>query len=223
VTITGLLAWFDETPETLDRCVRSLACVCDRLIALDGRWELFPGEAFVSPEDQRDAILEAARGAGVAGMLVAPGSVFASQVAKRAMLMSLAGDTDWLLVIDADEHITDADPDELRLRLAATTRDVCRVNLRTVGRDVRQKPAAVRRVYRAATRVTVETAHNGYRTADGRWLHGDPAYAKPLEPAELLADVLTIEHDVDARPKARRLAANAYRSERRRQRVEAWA
>lgn len=223
MTITACLAWYRETPESLDRCVRSLAGVCDRLIALDGRWELFPGDGFLSTDEERDAVLEAARGAHVAGMLVSPAKPFASQVEKRALLMTLAADADWLLVIDGDEHLRCPDPNAFRTALAETDADVCRVNLRNYGGGVTQGERPVRRVYRASTGVTVETAHNGYRTADGRWLHGDPAYAKPLERADTLEDLLTVEHDVDARPSDRRAAAKEYRRERSRDRVEAWA
>jgi hypothetical protein len=223
VTITGLLAWFDETQETLDRCVRSLAGVCDRLIALDGRWELFPGEAFISAEDQREAILEAARVAGIAGMLVAPGAPFESQVAKRAMLMSLAGDADWLLVIDADEFIARSEPEQLREALDDTTADVCRVLLRNIGKGTGGIPWPVRRLYRASTGVTVVTAHNGYQTRDGRWLHGQAAPDRPLEFAPSLEQLLEIHHDVDARSSERVAADDVYRKTRNRERVEAWA
>jgi len=81
---------------------------------------------------------------------------------------------DWLFVIDGDEWIHDAKPVVLEDTLDATSCDVGYVRCTNkTGNENIDTPQMIRRLYRASTGVTVDTAHNGYRTADGRWLHGD--------------------------------------------------
>lgn len=223
--ITAALAWYDEKPETLRRMIHSLAGTCDTLVALDGAWQLFPDAAKQSAIAEGLAIIEATQAAGVELVIRTPEQLFDSQVAKRAELMRLANTTepDWVLVIDADEHIEHTDPAALRAALAVTSSDVARVQIRNIGRDIRNTtPGPIRRLYRAATKPTVETAHNGYRTHDGRWLHGDPAFVQ-LEPAVDLSAHLQLVHDHDARDFPRHLRSRRYYMERRRVGAELWA
>jgi hypothetical protein len=51
VIVTAALAWYDEAPEDLDRYVRALPVVCDRLVAVDGGYERYPG---ATPRSSRD-------------------------------------------------------------------------------------------------------------------------------------------------------------------------
>lgn len=221
--VTAVLAWFDESPETLDRCVRSLAGVADRLVALDGPWEHFPHESASSPRVQHDAIMSAA--ASLESVTVMPSNrPWRSQVAKRAALLELARivGSDWLLVIDADEHVERCDGGLLRERLASTGRDVCKVGFRTYGAGVKNhRPVAIRRLYRESTGVTVDVAHNGYRTSDGRWLHGDGRHVR-RELADDLSDVIAVAHDRDARSVERQKARVEFIDERRRLKFESW-
>lgn len=226
MTIAAVLVWFDETTETLDRCITSLAGVADRIVALDGPWHPFPHETCASDRDQHDAIRDAAAATGAfESVTVMPARrPWRSQVAKRAAALELARivGSDWLLVIDADEHVERCDPDELRRRLAATRRDVAEVCFRTYGGGVRfTKSVEIRRIYRAASGVTVETAHNGYRTSDGRWLHGDGRHVR-RETAVNVSDALAIAHDRDARGSERQLARATFIAERKRLKTESW-
>lgn len=223
VTVTAALAWFEEPKAGLIRTVSSLAGVCDVLVAFDGRWAEFPGERHLSPGDESATIKRAARQAGVEAVIFKPKQPWASQIAKRASLMTAAAQVgDWILVIDGDEELQCPSPEDFKAALAHTTSDVARVMLRTVGGGAKQEQRAVRRLYRSSAGVTVETAHNGYRAEDGRWLHGDPAYVQ-LEEAADLSSLIRLEHDLRSRPTERRNRSLAYRNQRRRLRLEVWA
>lgn len=223
--LCACLAWFAETPESLERCVSSLAGVADVLVALDGRWQEMPGEADRSSTEEWRAIKAAAKEAGIKLKISAAGAPFASQVAKRAALMRRAAATDaaWLLVIDGDEELDCPDPGAARDALERIENDVVHVTLHIEGLGARQIDRGVRRLYRSSTGVTVEVAHNGYRAKDGRWLHGDPHKVALETPSLDLEPLLKINHHIDARPRHRQKQAAAYRIERRRQRIEAWA
>lgn len=223
--VCACLAWYDETPETLELLVTSLAGVADVLVALDGRWDGMPGDTARSSADEARAIRSAGKGAGVKVHVSAAGAPFASQVAKRAKLMAAGARTgaEWLLVIDGDESVTCPDPEAFRSALDELDGDVAQVTMHIAGRMARQIDRGVRRLYRAATGVTVEVAHNGYRTSDGRWLHGD-SLAVTLEPAATeLEPLLTVNHHIDARSRNRSKAAASYRIDRRARRLERWA
>lgn len=222
--IAAALSWFDEPGETLERCVRSLAGVADVIVALDGRWLLYPGPEVVSPLEQGEALHAAAAEAGipVVDATCPAGRPWDSQMAKRSTLMRLAAElAPWTLVIDADESV-DADPAALTDALRDTSLDVAEVTLVKAGAGVFDtRPRPRRRLYRASAGVRVELGHNGYRAADGRWLNGDPEHVE-LEPAADVTAHLRITHDLDAHPPARREKADVYYRLRRRMEAE-WA
>lgn len=216
--VTAALAWYAETSYTLDRCVRSLEGFCDNLVALGGRWEGFPAITGDTDIDQAITVVDACRSIGITHD-VRYGDIWASQVEKRAELMRQAArGSDWILVIDADEYIDRGDPPKFRSALAETERDVARVFAYRIplpyGRNIH-------RVYRSSTNVTVERAHNGYKTDDGRFLNGDPAYVK-LAPHEDVGELLVIAHDLECRSENRLSARRDYNRVRRKQRLEAW-
>lgn len=218
VRICAALAWFDEAPGFLARCVSSLHGLVDEIVALDGAWELFPGAACCSAVEQRSAIQNAATGTRL--RLVEPDVVFASQVAKRAELMRLASkDADWVFVIDSDEHVTHSDPGIVRglLESAAADMVVGSVEITNVHRGesipgYHPQGGLKRRFYRAGT--TVVKVHTGY-SFQGRWLYES-------EPCIDLGEHLRLEHDFCNRGHERNDRARAYRVNRERERVEVW-
>lgn len=220
--ITACLAWYAEAPAVLERCACSLGGVCDRLVALGGRWEGFP-EIPGDDVDAQVAALEAGcRRAGVFLDASWARDPWPSQVAKRAELMLTARgwQPDWLFVIDADEYIADANTDAIHTALETTLADAATIHgIRVPHKLSVRRPW--RRMYRANTGVTVEIAHNGYRAADGRWLYGDPAHVQ-LEPAVDLTAHLLLVHDQAARDSARLAARQAYLQARRAEASEAW-
>jgi hypothetical protein len=224
VLIAAVLVWFDESVASLERCVTSLAGVADLLVAVDGRWKMFPGSELYSPPEQAEAIRQSAAAATIeCSVTQAPRAALISQVAKRNYALALAeSSADWVLVIDGDEWVEACDAEALRGLLAAA-KDVCEVSIRNEGRGVFQKrPAPRRRLYRADAGVTVELAHNGYRAGDGRWLNGDRDHVD-LAASEDLSTVIGLAHDRDARSNERQRSCGFYYDVRAKVGAEEWA
>lgn len=225
--IVACLSWYDEPTAFLYRCVRSLEGLADELIAVDGPWQHFPSSnGSRSPSEQYETINATRRACGIGGITLRPGRPWGSQVEKRNTLMEIAsaaaGKDGWLFVIDGDEYVHWADASDLRRQLDRTERDVALVScVRTTGVERVNIPRPIRRIYRASTGVGVHRAHNGYRTADGRWLHGDPAYVR-VERAFDASPLLTLHHEQMNRGDERNAARLAYRSARRREGIESW-
>lgn len=221
VRVAAALAFFDEPAGFLDRCVRSLQGLADEVVALDGAWDLFPHDDYLSPADniqELNAALAACR-FGYGSIPIRPRQAFASQVEKRAELMRIASiNADWILVIDADEYIAHRDAAAARARLEHATENVGIVTHRNLHQgwtaDNPDPPRAGmnRRLYRAGT--TVIVVHSGY-IRDGEYLH----VADPVD----LRDTITIDHDNWNRGDERNQRAKDYRRARERERVEVWA
>lgn len=216
--IVACLAWYDEPLEHLHRAVTSLRGLADTLIAVDGAWNLYPDGQSCSAPEQREAIHCAAEEVGILAV-VWQGREWTSQVEKRNFLMREGARCgEWMLVIDGDEEIVRSpDTSDVRTILADTGRDVATVVCRHHNDVVNQAP--IRRVYRASAGITVETAHNGYRTMDGRWLHGAPSHVT-LEPTVALP--VTLIHHATSRGEPRNRSAADYRAARRRVQAESW-
>lgn len=214
--ITAALCWYDERPEHIERLIFSLVGVCSHLVAVDGRWLHHPGEAEDSPEPQRAALANAVSEAGLGLSYFTSGGVgWADQTTKRSFLMQQAcRHGDWVLVIDADEWVEQHQG--LHERLAGLECDVARVESHRYGEGIRTPFTPIRRLYRASRNVHVERAHNGYRAADGGWLHGDPAYIELEQCADEVAENITVAHDIDGRLPERDHAKRTYYIERRR-------
>lgn len=220
-TICAALAWHAEPLDFLERCVRSLAGVCDSIVALPGPWGHFP-EIENDVNAEADVIAATAMHFGLGVIEIWPARSYESQVEKRSVLMQRAAHHgQWVLVVDGDCWIEECDPAAVRAELAATDKDVALLNVRTVY-DPPRTTRGLRFLFRSSAGVTVENGHNGYRTADGRWLHGDPAYVR-LEPAEeATARHILMLHDRNARGGARQAASREYRRIRTRLQLEDW-
>lgn len=226
VRIVAALAWYAEPVPFLERLVESLAGVVDTLVAIDGRWDLFPGGEPSSSDEEILAIEEASARVGLDLVMESDGVVWRSQVAKRDYLLEAAAGehADWILIVDGDEFVTHAEPETLRAELAATELNVALAmtvpqNVTWPYRDLPTNPRPVRRIFRAGTRMP-GPAHNAYRFGD-EWLMGDLAHVMPADALDLSAQ-LHVAHDNRNRGKERNLAAKEYRRARRERRVEAW-
>lgn len=221
MTIAACLSWYDEPVEFLDRCVRSLAGVADMLVALDGRWEHMPGENR-SPVCQRDAIWKTAGDVGLDAVVSVPDDLpFASQVAKRNALVSLAfaSGADWLLVIDGDEYVQWTTPG-FRALLERTDLDAAAVTVNSVLHNGTPLENLPRRLLRAGADLEYVGAHNAIRNDSG-WLvlpmkYDDGDWA----PAEDATRHLAIFHDRRNRGRARNHAQQSYYQARSRLRFE---
>ncbi len=103
--ITAALAWFDEDPEDLDRFVRSLDGFVDRLVAVDGGYERYPGAEVRSKLDEEDALRDACADIALPLDIVIPDRLWRGQIEKRTFLIKqAAAGSDWVFTLDAD-HI----------------------------------------------------------------------------------------------------------------------
>jgi len=229
--IAVTLCWYREPLAALDRCVRSLAGVTDLLIALDGRWRGFADDAPAeSPADESDTIQKAAAGIGLDVVIVAPSrkpitqapAPWESQVAKRAQACLIATElgADYAFVIDGDEWI-EASPEFRGHVQEDLVYSVLYINAQNG--HVRDGGRAIRRIYSTAHGLTVDRAHNGYRTLDdpSRWLHGNGRHVDLVEPVDL-SHFITLFHDSSGRDEERSQARDIYRSKRRREQLEVW-
>lgn len=105
--VTGALAWWNETPEDLARCIRGMATVCDRVVAVDGAYRRYPGATITSAPEQAAAIRDTAKEVGLEAIIHRPKRLWAGQVEKRDFLMrEAAKGSDWIAGVDADFLIT---------------------------------------------------------------------------------------------------------------------
>lgn len=122
--VTAALAWFDEPVDLLDACVRGLAGVADKIVAVDGVYRRFPHTSIVSPQEQVDVIRRAAQDIGIECSVIVPDREWAGQVEKRSCLLAeAAAGSDWIAVVDSD-HIIHADAPAARRELESYGPDV---------------------------------------------------------------------------------------------------
>jgi hypothetical protein len=219
ITIAAVLCWYDEPVEALRRCVESLGW-CDMLVEADGPWEYFDGPV-TSPPEQRQALNEACSAVGLPQITLTHHERYPSQVAKRDRLYrEAAREADWIFIIDGDEYVERVF--DIRAALAGVQEDAVVVGCDThsylrAGRVIRRDEPH-RRLFRTAGGLSVQEAHNGIVTDDGRWLGGPRRIAK--EPAADLQNVLMIRHEHWSRPMERNQRSATYYRERSRLRIE---
>jgi len=101
--VTAALIWYNERPEDLAACVRGMATIADRLVAVDGAYRRYPDASITSPPEQALAIQDAAREAGLECSVHTPAELWAGQVEKRTFCLGEAQrGSDWIAVVDAD-------------------------------------------------------------------------------------------------------------------------
>lgn len=216
--LIGLLAWFDEPPEILARCLVGLACGgVDHVVALDGRYALFPTDRDVSSPNEYAAILLGCRELGIACTISQPsGPWMGGEVEKRTALfaagLAVSRPGDWFWVQDADQWTTEC-PDDLKDRLAATDLDAAEVMMLDKVAEaaaVANWPArfSLRSLFRAQP-IVVRTNHVNYMTADGRHLWGRDGEGRVCNALDL-TDCVTVEHHPQARQHDRLVAKLGY-------------
>lgn len=179
--VIALLSFYDEPIELLVACLSGLAKAgVDHVVALDGRYAMYPADAPISHVNQHSAIVLACRNLGMACTLSVPNEPWAgNEVEKRTALFALgwsvARDGDWFWVQDADQIVSDI-PNGWKERLAATQHDVATVTMHDC--VVAENPSddwpadfKMRSLFRAQP-ITVQTNHCTYVAEDGRVLWG---------------------------------------------------
>lgn len=219
--LIALLSFYDEPTNFLRAYVDGLKVAGAReLVALDGAYALYPGGRAESAPEQHRALIDSCQHADIRLRLHKPATVWDyGEVGKRSDLMCIgdqyAETGDWLLILDADEHVLAA-PRDLVPGLNRQPLDVATIALRRQdsmhGPSDRDATTRERRLMRSGLGTTVVANHATYITADGTvlWSAGrDELQAPAHDVAEL--DVV---HMTRHRPEARRNAQGEYYSAR---------
>lgn len=217
--VTAVLQWYDEPPELLDRCIRSLAVVADHLLAVDGAYARFPGGKPASSPEQAEAIRMAADAIGLDCTVLVPDRLWAGQVEKRDVMFGLASiDSDWVLPVAADEIVVGnqtADRGRLALRsfLVNAPLDAYDVSFHTPeshdrpledaaatkwARDLAGKTITTTRFHRSLSNLRCERFHwwiSALKNGEKVWLSGgDDDPHRKIERGLIPAPLYTIEH-----------------------------
>lgn len=240
--VIGVLSWFDESPTWLAATIASMARVCRHIVAVDGRYMHYDDPRVVSSMAEHDAIVNAARGAGVGLTLHVPTRPWETEMEKRTLAFQIAESIgtplqDWLLVLDADEVLTESlDRDRVEQELATaaaqnastvtvTLRDVADPHVdaqRTafgMALDVEHViDCRVPRLFRLYHNMRVVGYHYNYvgDDADGSpvELWGNDAAAQHRRPWACFTTDLVIEHRHAQRPKVRQRRRAQYYTDR---------
>ena len=234
--ITAALAWWDELPEDLDRCIRSLGNIADKVVAVDGAYRRYPGATITSPQDQVVAIREAATAVGIECEVIQIDRLWAGQVEKRAHLLNVASiGSDWIAVVDTD-HIINTNRELARDEIShmGTDVDVISVTFFTPAndeRDISESSATgwhqsmngtrinLSHLFRALPGLTVERFHWWYAaTKDGQrvglryGMKADDGH--PILEAQMLKTPYEITHLCLTRDEKHILANRAFCNDR---------
>jgi hypothetical protein len=210
----ALLAFYDERPEDLALYLQSIKTAgVDHLVAVDGRYALFPGDEASSHHSQHMMLTGGCRELAIGLTLHVPTVPWAgNEPEKRTALFRLAWTVsepaDWWFVLDTDELVRDA-PDALTQRLEASRHDVAEVTVCDTLALAANKPNwpthfKQRRVFRAQP-IHLTHSHATYYSSDGRVLGLDPSD----EPCMDLTDV-TVWHAPQRRSSERQQAKAGY-------------
>lgn len=215
-----LCSFYDEPIPWLQEMVASTHGLADRIIAVDGRYAMYPSHIDVSPAEQHDAIQDACARLAIGCLLHVPEHAWqGNEVEKRAHMFALALEDstpdDWFIILDADETIDRAwtDPDVLRERLASTPHDAGHNLLRNRHGSITTR---FRSCFRAVPGLTVEGTHYHYVIKQpkrpARYVWHTPHRRYPLQPAVDLHDCLMVHHrpDTEHRPPEREQAREQY-------------
>lgn len=133
--IIGLVSWWDESPTWLAATITSMGRFCDHVVALDGRYALYPDQRLQSGTAEVQTIIETARAAGMGVTLHTAPRTFADEMEKRTHLFRLGSleartEQDWFFVLDGDEVVIEAPPrHEITALLDNTPADVVTATL----------------------------------------------------------------------------------------------
>lgn len=133
--VIGLVSWWDESPTWLAATIASMGRFCDHVVALDGRYALYPDQRLQSGTAEVQTIIETARAAGIGVTLHTAPRTYADEMEKRTHLFRLGSlearsQQDWFFVLDGDEVAIESPPKhEVVAFLDATDADVVTATL----------------------------------------------------------------------------------------------
>lgn len=228
--VTAALIWYDERPEDLEACVRGMASIADRLVAVDGAYARYPDARMRSPSEQAQTIIDTALAAGLDCRVYVPDRLWAGQVEKRSFLLAEAAkDSDWIAIADAD-WIIHGDRDATRAELARFGRDIDVVSVPFYTPSSDTPPATgwhrgvagtrtfMAHLFRPLPGLHVERFHWMYAAhKNGRpvWMwYGRTKADWPILPQHPLAAEYEIEHRTLLRDERHVLASRAFCNDR---------
>lgn len=228
--VTAALIWYDERLEELEACVRGMANIADRVVAVDGAYRRYPGAKAASPPEQAELIRSTAADVGMEAKIHVPRHSWAGQVEKRSFVLSMASiDTDWIAIVDTD-WVIHANRKAARRELEAYREqdvDVISVNIVTPPgeadfatnwhRDV-AGGMEVPHIFRPLPGLKVETRHwwysaqkNGHKV----WMWHGPAHTrKRILPWHSFKTKYIIEHRFRQRDERHILENRAFCNDR---------
>ena len=170
--LTACLFWWSEPLDELHAQVSALGGFCDRLVAVNGRWDGFPQPAEDTSREEIATIVEAAESAAIDVTVHRPAGTWRGEVAQRNYTLKLAlPDADWIFLMDGDERVVEVG-DDVRAKLAAIDEHVGTLEFHTL--DGPEKPATQweipgttseqRRLFRALPDLRYERHHWWLRT-----------------------------------------------------------
>lgn len=231
--VTAALAWWDEKPEDLAECVRGVARIADRIVALDGAYRRYPDATIVSPPEQAQIIHDTAQECGIESRVLEPSELWAGQVAKRSFLMARAAEgTDWIAIVDSD-HVIQTDRAAARAELESMTDvDMVAVSMGSPGlqrgqnyatnwhRDWAGRTSSVLHLFRALPDLRCEERHWTYSALkDGERVsmnYGEVGYRGkyPSAPWKTMQTPYLVEHRYLERDERHILANRAFCNDR---------
>lgn len=210
--VTAALPWWNERPEDLDACVRGMAGIADKVVALDGAYARYPEATPKSSAAEVAAIRDAAKDVGLECQILQPERLWAGQVEKRSYLLAMATvGSHWIATVDADHIIHVEDRELARRALRHVPVDVVAVPYYTPANPERAleesavgdwhvnqmgEPQMIPHLWRALPGFRVERFHWWYSAVkDGKrvWLWGgDSTY--PESRSQTFRYGYTVEH-----------------------------
>lgn len=217
--VFACMVWFDENPRWLAASVASFAKIADHVIAVDGAYFAYPEGRPASGGDQAEAIVTAARTAGVGLTVVVPGEVWmGNEPAKRSCYAKLVNAyatpyEDWMLVLDGDEEISDVSP-LARRDLEETDLDAAEIGMWTTD-ELRSWFGPSRRLYRVLPEMEYGPTHFSLsgkgRDGEKVWLNGlGPKYGETMGDALSMVTQIRVEHKHHLRPDSRTQKADEF-------------
>ena len=228
--VTAALVWWDEHPEDLAECVRGMANIADKVLAVDGAYRRYPSATVTSNPEQAQAIRETAAKMDLECEVYEPKSLWAGQVEKRSFTLDRASQgSDWIAVVDSD-WIIHANRDKARAALERVHRDVAVLSV-PIFTPTSSMPLASRwhktqanrryyiaHLYRAYPGWRVEKLHWNYsalRNGERVWMWNIPrAKEYPVMRPHPLVAPYQIEHRTLLRDEHHILASRAFLNDR---------
>lgn len=218
------MCWAEENPLWLTAAVTSIAPLLDHLVALDGKYVLYPGSMQQPASDvmQSMAVLEAASACNLGVTLHRPGVPFmGNEVEKRQLSIDIAAhfadsEDDWVLVFDADMVARKLSPEFIRKDLEESDHLVAEYARYEDPAD--EGCTAIRGIYRLVSGLSYGPAHYVVwaPTSDGEpvYLWGRPAMHTPYMEALDLSGSLKFDHRNHQRDRGRHDRAWEYYDKR---------